>query len=197
VRELPFSQACENNKAVILGHLQRLFAGVDEVLEIGSGTGQHACHFAAGLAGLRWQPTELAQNLPVLEPRCSAYAGDNLARPVMLDVCQRPWPCPLPAATFTANTLHIMPWSAVEALFDALAQYAPERFLLVIYGPFNYGGSYTSASNAEFDRWLAARDPDSAIRDFEKVDALAGRAGLALAEDNAMPANNRLLAWRR
>lgn len=197
MRELPFSQACENNKAVILAHLQRLFTGVDEVLEIGSGTGQHACHFAAGLSGLRWRPTELAQNMPVLEPRCADYAGDNLARPVVLDVCQRPWPWPVPAATFTANTLHIMPWSAVEALFDALAQYAPERFSLVIYGPFKYGGDYTSASNAEFDRWLAARDPHSAIRDFELVDALASRAGLALAEDNAMPANNRLLAWRR
>ena len=194
---LPFSQACENNKQPILESIRPLLANCTGVLEIGSGTGQHAVHFAAAMPHLIWMPTETEAQLPVLRPRCDAYAGTNLAAPAALDVCQRPWPITVPGAIYTANTLHIMPWSAVEALFQWLADSAPADFLLLVYGPFNYGGQYTSDSNARFDEWLQARDPESGIRDFEAVDALARRAQLQLEVDNAMPANNRLLAWRR
>ena len=194
---LPFSQACENNKQPILECIRLLLHDVERVLEIGSGTGQHAAHFAGAMPWLTWQPTELSDNLPTLLPRCDAYAGANLAAPVVLDVCARPWPVTVPSAVFTANTLHIMPWSAVEALFDWLAGNSPDRFLLLVYGPFNDGGRYTSDSNARFDEWLRTRDPDSGIRDFEAVAALARDAGLGPATDAAMPANNRLLAWRR
>ncbi len=194
---LPFSQACENNKDVILEKLSRVFAGSERVLEIGSGTGQHAVHFAGHLPHLLWQPTELAQHLPVTLPRVQAYLGNNLLPVQVLDVCERPWTLPAADAVFSANTLHIMPFGAVEALFAELESWAGAGTVLAIYGPFNYGGQYTSDSNARFDQWLAERDPASAIRDFEAVDSLALSAGFSLEEDNAMPANNRLLVWRK
>jgi hypothetical protein len=194
---LPFSQACENNKAVILEILQRVFADRRRVLEIASGTGQHACHFAAGMPWLDWQPTEPPAGLALLEPRCSACDRDNLLPPRGLDVRDDPWPVAVPDALFTANSLHIMAWSAVAALFRAVGRQAGADTLFAVYGPFNYAGRYTSDSNARFDQWLRERDPDSAIRDVEAVDALAGAAGFALLEDNPMPANNRLLVWRR
>ncbi len=179
--------------------LRRVFADRRQVLEIGSGTAQHATHFAAALPRLRWQPTDLPEYLPGVVPRCRAYPGDNILPPAVLDVRQRPWPL-APGdydALFSANTLHIMAYAAVELLFAELGERARPDTVLAVYGPFNYGGRYTSDSNARFDQWLASRDPDSAIRDFEQVDGLARAAGFLLAEDNAMPANNRLLVWRR
>jgi hypothetical protein len=196
--ELPFSQACENNKGPILSVLRRLFADRQQVLEIASGTGQHAAWFAAQLQHLLWQPTEMPAGLSTLLPRCEHYQGDNLLPPLELDVSARPWPIPsLPRALFTANSLHIMPWQSVEALFAELAQRAASDTVLTVYGPFNYAGRYTSESNARFDQWLARQSPFSAIRHFEQVDGLAQEAGFELLEDNSMPANNRLLAWRR
>jgi hypothetical protein len=194
---LPFSQSCENNKSHILEVLTRAFAGRRQVLEIASGTGQHACHFAANMPWLRWQPTELPENLPVLHPRCAAYAGDNILPERALDVCDQPWPVDIPGAVFSANSLHIMAFSAVEKLFTALGKYAGDDVVLAVYGPFNYNGQYTSDSNARFDQWLAQRSPDSAIRDFEDVDRLAAGAGFELQGDHEMPANNRLLVWAK
>jgi len=167
------------------------------VLEIASGTGQHATYFAGLLPDLQWQPTEIPANLAVLQPRCEAYEGANLLCPHTLDVCCRPWEVEIPDAIFTANSLHIMPFSAVQALFEELGQRAAADTLLAVYGPFNYEGQYTSDSNAQFDRWLYQQHPDSAIRDFEKVDKLAMAAGFDLQDDHAMPANNRLLVWRK
>jgi len=193
---LPCSQACENNKQVILERLQPLFTNTRKVLELGAGTGQHATWFAQHLAHLVWQPTDVAANLPVLSLRCAAYTGANLLPPMALDVCDHPWPLAVPDAVFTANSLHIMPFAAVEQCFAELGRRAGRDTQLCVYGPFNYGGAYTSDSNARFDQWLAQQHPDSAIRDFEAVDALARAAGFALQEDHAMPANNRLLVWR-
>lgn len=193
---LPFSQACENNKQPILDILSRVFAERREVLEIGSGTGQHATWFAQHLPHLRWRPTELPENLSVITPRCEHYAGSNLGNPTILDVSQRPWSNEVPDAVFSANSLHIMPWACVEDLFAELGERARGDTVLAIYGPFNYNGEYTSESNARFDQWLAAQNPHSAIRDFAAVDALAQAAGFSLQEDNAMPANNRLVVWR-
>ncbi|RLQ20887.1 DUF938 domain-containing protein [Seongchinamella sediminis] len=195
---LPFSQACENNKGPILAVLAEAFADRTRVLEIAAGTGQHACWFAGHLPQLQWQPTELAQNLPVLAPRCGAYDGANLLPPCALDVSSRPWPCgDFPDAVFTANSLHIMPWDSVQDLFAELGARAAGDTLLAIYGPFNYRGQYTSDSNARFDQWLAQQSRHSAIRDFEQVDALAVATGFALEADAGMPANNRLLLWRK
>lgn len=195
--ELPYSQSCENNKSVILEHLQKVFADRERVLELASGTGQHATWFAAHMPWLQWQPTDIPSNTAVLEPRCRTYSGQNLCPVKALDVTDRPWSVDVPHALFTANCLHIMPYIAVEALFDALGNQAKVDTCLVVYGPFNYGGEYTSQSNARFDQWLAQQHPLSAIRDFEKVDALAQAAGFTLEQDNEMPANNRLLVWRK
>ena len=194
---MPYSQACENNKSFILKVLLEEFADRRQVLEIAAGSGQHACHFAAHMSWLHWRPTDLAQNLPSLRPRCAAYVGDNMLAEKALDVRDRPWPVPVPDAMFSANSLHIMPFTAVEAFFAALTEYAGDDMVLAVYGPFNYGGEYTSPSNARFDQWLAQERPGSAIRNFEEVNRLAVEAGFGDAADYEMPANNRLLIWRK
>jgi hypothetical protein len=194
---LPFSQACENNKAPILAVLRAAFADRRQVLEIASGTGQHACYFCEHMPWLTWQPTELADHIPILAPRCKAYTGDNLRSPAAIDVREWPWSVETPDAVFTANSLHIMAWPAVEAMYASLGSLLGSGAVLAVYGPFNYGGQYTSDSNARFDTWLAQQHPDSAIRDFEQVDQLARAGGFRLEHDHGMPANNRLLLWRK
>ncbi|NLG59492.1 MAG: DUF938 domain-containing protein [Gammaproteobacteria bacterium] len=193
----PHAPSCERNRGPILDVLRMHFAGRRRVLEIGSGSGQHAVHFAQAMPWLRWQASDLPGSLPGIR----AWLGDarlpNTPAPLALDVLQ-PWP-PLEAdAVFTANTLHIMGWDGVEAFFRGAGRLlaAAGGGTLVAYGPFNYQGRYTSDSNREFDGWLKERNPDSGIRDFEAVDGLARVAGLRLAEDVAMPANNRCLVWR-
>ena len=194
---LPFSQAAQNNRDVILEQLIRLLADSRSVLEIGAGTGQHAVHFAQAMPQLRWQPSEHPSAIATLEPRCVAADLSNLVPPLALDICTRPWPVAWPDALYTANTLHIVPEATVETLFRECAERAASNSLLIVYGPFNYNGAYTSESNANFDQWLKTRDALSGIRDFEWVDALARDAGFALREDITMPANNRLLCWCR
>ena len=193
----PFCQACENNKAPILAHLQRVFADRSRVLELGSGTGQHAAHFAAGLPHLQWQPSDLPGQLPGIRTWVTAVAAVNLLDPMALDVAAADWGTAEFDAAFTANTLHILSWDRVEALFAGLAARIAASGVLAVYGPFNYGGGHTSAGNARFDRWLRAGDPEQGIRDFEAVAELAAAQGFALSEDNALPAHNRLLVWRR
>jgi len=192
---LPFSQACENNKTYILEKLKPVLRDRREVLEMGSGTGQHACHFASAMPHLRWQPTDVAENIPWLQPRCNEYAGDNLLAPKIFDVRQQPWDLTVPDGVFTANSLHIMSADSVKLFFGGLANAAVSDLKLAVYGPFNYDGGYTSESNARFDRWLFEQNPESAIRDFEFVNELATQAGLTLLDDYEMPANNRLLVW--
>jgi len=194
---LPYSQSCENNKAVIGAQLKGLFADRRVVLEIASGTGQHAVFFADAMPWLNWQPTEIPGYLAVLQPRCKAYSGSNLSRPLALDVCERPWSVEIPDAIFTANSLHIMPLAAVRKLFEELGQRACPGTILAVYGPFNYKGQYTSESNARFDLWLGEQHSHSAIRDFEDINQIALNASFELLADHSMPANNRLLVWRR
>lgn len=194
---LPFSPACENNKGPILQHLQNVFADCHGVLEIGSGTGQHAVWFAGHLPWVTWQPTEIPRSLATLQPRCAASGLDNLLAPAAMDVCDEPWGLPVADGVFTANTLHIMSMDAVRALFRGLATHAPAGARLVVYGPFNYAGRHTSDSNAQFDEHLRARSPHMGIRDIENIDALAAAAGFTQRADHAMPANNRLIVWRR
>jgi len=200
VQALPFSEACERNKAPILAVLQRWLGrqgGV--VLEIGAGTGQHAVHFARHLPQLGWQPTEQPENLAALAARVALEGSSNLLAPLELDVGQAAWSCGYDSvdAVFTANTLHIVSWPQVQALFRGVGRVLRDDGLLVVYGPFRYGGQFTSHSNAAFDEALRLRDAASGIRDFEAVDALAAAAGLRLVEDCAMPANNQTLVWRR
>ena len=193
----PYSPSCDRNREPILAVLREHFVDRHDVLEIGSGTGQHAVHFAAAMPWLRWQCSDVAANLPGIRMWLDEAALPNTPAPIELDVARGPWPTQAFDAVFSANSLHIMGWGDVEALFAGLdAAMAPDA-TLVVYGPFNYGGGYTSDSNREFDDWLKARDPRSAIRDFEAVDALASAIGLRLVDDVAMPANNRCLVWRK
>lgn len=194
---LAVSEACERNKDPILAVLERELTACRSVLEIGSGTGQHAVHFARHLPQLSWQPTELGAGLEPLAERIRLEGPPNLASALALDVRSRPWPCGRVDAVFSANTLHIMAWDAVEHFFRGIGTVLATPAVLCVYGPFRYRGDYTSASNAEFDRFLRQRDPLSGIRDFEALDRLACAQGLELAADHAMPANNQTLVWRR
>jgi hypothetical protein len=166
--------------------LRRIFAHSRLVLEIGSGTGQHAAYFATQLPHLVWQASDVAGNLAGIR----AWGVE----PIELDV-DRDWPELEPDAVFSANTCHIMSWPQVERMFDGIGRLAPEVFAL--YGPFNYHGRHTSESNARFDAMLRRNDPASGLREVDEIIKLAHAARLRLEEDNAMPANNRLLVFGR
>jgi SAM-dependent methyltransferase len=193
---LPYSEACERNRGPILAVLREAFADRRRVVEVGAGTGQHAVHFAQNLPHLAWQPTDRAEYLAGLGARIAAEGSPNLATPLELDVLRDPWPAVTGDAVFSANTLHIMSWQAVEALFAGLPRILESGGVVAIYGPFKYGGQCTTASNAVFDAMLRERDPLSGLRDFEQVNALGAAVGLELQADHAMPANNQLLVWR-
>ena len=192
----PYAEACERNRDPILEVLRQYFADRRRVLEIGSGTGQHAVHFAAALPQLTWQTSDLGPNLPGIGLWIEDAQLPNLAPPLALDVFAA-WPTGRFDAVFTANTLHIMSWEGVRALFAALPGVLTDDGVLAVYGPFNYDGSFTSRSNAAFDAWLKQCSPERGIRDFAAVDELARSIGLTLREDRAMPANNRTLVWQR
>ena len=179
------------------------FADRREVLEIGSGTGQHAVHFAAAMPWLRWQCSDHLDHLPGIRLWLDEAALPNTPPPFALQAVLKPAPglSPQPShrydAVFTANTLHIMGWPEVQACFAGLVTALADDAVLAVYGPFNRDGAFSSDSNREFDASLKTRDPRSGIRDFEAVNALAEAIGLRLVADIAMPANNRTLVWRR
>lgn len=192
----PYAESCEQNRDPILDVLRVAFADRSYVLEIGSGTGQHAVYFGAALPHLRWQTGDVPLAHPGIRRWLADAALPNVLPPIALDANQSGWHTGRYDAVFSANTLHIMHWAEVEQCFDGIARVLEPGGVLAIYGPFNYGGAFTSESNARFDAWLKARDPASGVRDFEAVDALARRQGLVLEADVAMPANNRTLIWR-
>ena len=194
---LPFSAACERNKDPILEVLRVRFAERAQVLEIGSGTGQHAVHFARTLAQLTWHPTEQLAYLADLAERVKLEGPHNLRPPTLLDVRQSIWPVRSVDAMFTANTLHIMSWAEVMSLFHGIGTVLSPGGVLCIYGPFRYEGRYTSDSNREFDLMLQERDPDSGLRDMQAVTALAQQYGLRLDADHDLPANNRLVVFTK
>lgn len=194
MQDLPFSQACENNKGSILAVLQQHLGDTGSLLEIGAGTGQHAEYMAGRFPGMNWQTSDTAANLSILRPRVSR-AG--LPAPIAVDVNAADWNCGRFEAVFCANMLHIIAATSVENFFLGLGPHLLPGGLLLVYGPFRYRNAYTSPSNARFDHWLRQRDPLSGIRDFEWVNRLAEDAALALLEDHAMPANNQLLVWKK
>jgi SAM-dependent methyltransferase len=194
---LPFSAACERNKDPILEVLRIRFADRTQVLEIGSGTGQHAVHFARALTHLTWHPTEQLAYLEDLAERVRLEGPHNLRLPTLLDVRQAVWPLRSVDALFTANTLHIMSWPEVMALYRGLGGVLAPGGVLCVYGPFRYDGRYTSDSNREFDRMLQERDPNSGLRDIQAITDLAAQYGLRLDADHDLPANNRLLVFSK
>lgn len=193
----PWSAASERNRDPILAILARAFAGRRHVLEIGSGTGQHAVHFAAALPALSWQTSDRPEYLDGIRSWLDQARLANTPAPLALDVRDAHWPTGPFDAVFTANTLHIMGPEEVGILFRRLPEVLAADACVAIYGPFNYGGQYASPSNAQFDASLRAGDARRGIRDIEWITQLANQAGLALSEDCAMPANNRLLLWTR
>jgi len=190
------SEACERNKDPILQVLRGAFATSRRVLEIGSGTGQHAVYFARKLPQLLWQSSDTGESLAPLRARIEQEGAANLPPPVELDVRRHPWPVSGIDSVFSANTLHIMAWQGVEDFFRGVGALLGAAGVLCVYGPFRYAKRYTSASNEAFDHNLQERDAASGIRDFEAVDALAASAGLRFDADHDMPANNRILVWR-
>jgi cyclopropane fatty-acyl-phospholipid synthase-like methyltransferase len=192
----PFSDACERNRDPIFSALRSHFSDRERVLEIGSGTGQHAVYFAEKMPSLIWQSSDRSENLPGVRAWLDEAVLPNTPPPIVLDV-NGDWPTEWFDGIFSANTLHIMSWDEVERLFRKLASVSTPDAKLAIYGPFNYDGQFTSESNAAFDRSLKSRGTQMGIRDFEAVNALASNAQFALIDDVPMPANNHLLVWQR
>lgn len=197
-KDKPFSQACENNKAPILEKLADIFKQPGTILEIGTGTGQHAVHFADRLPHLVWQPTDHPQNAQLCRPWIDDSGLGNINPPMALEVLNGDW-SGLSAinGAFSANTAHIMAWEEVRAMFLGIGGVLPSNGVFSLYGPFSYGGRHTSESNDRFDRSLRAQASHMGIRDIEDLKALGDETGLVLEEDFAMPANNRLLVWRK
>lgn len=197
-KDKPFSQACENNKAPILEKLAGVFNQPGTVLEIGTGTGQHAVHFALHLPHLTWQPSDHPQNARLCLPWIEEAALANINPPLALDVIKGDWSnLPPIYGVFSANTAHIMAWEEVEAMFLGVARILPTDGLFCLYGPFRYNGQHTSESNERFDRSLRMQAGHMGIRDMENLKPLGETNGLSLQEDFGMPANNRLLVWRK
>ena len=193
----PFAPACENNKGPILEALRRVFSDTSDVLEIGSGTGQHAVWFAAALAHLVWRTSDLPRNHAGINAWIDEAGLDNVERPFSLDVARRPWPLAGVSGAFSANTAHIMHWPQVEAMFGGLAEALTPGARFALYGPFACDALHTSASNAAFDQSLRAQDPGMGVRDLRDLERLAAGGAMALEDDIAMPANNRILVWRK
>jgi hypothetical protein len=192
---LPFSEACERNKEPILKVLRVAFAKAEQLLEIGSGTGQHAVFFSTALPHLIWHPTEQLAFLPDLAARVKVEGPRNLRPPTVLNVSQSLWPVRTIDAVFTANTLHIMSWAEVTQMYKGVEAVLSPGGVMCVYGPFRYDGRYTSDSNRNFDIMLKERDPSSGIRDIREVSLLAEQHGLSLRSDHDLPANNRLLEF--
>ncbi len=198
----PYSESCEQNRKPILEAIRPLLEDKHHVLEIGSGTGQHAVYFAKHMPHLIWQCSDRQDNLPGIKLWLDEATLDNTPQPILqLDVSADNWPVfkrdEQPDAIFSANAVHIMAWENVVDFITHAAALLPSKGLLILYGPFNYNGQYTSDSNARFDIWLKQQNPDSAIRHFEALDKLAQQGGLRLLKDMEMPANNRVLCWEK
>ncbi len=197
---LPFSDACERNKKPILEVLEKYFPKRGYVLEIGSGTGQHIVYFASSFPTVRWQPSDVPENIPDLTARVEAEGGDNIKTPMALDVLKddiSAWPERILTAAFSANTAHIMSWPAVRAMFAGLGTKLKPRGIFCLYGPFNEGGKYTSDSNRSFDMQLKSQDPDMGLRDVQSLETLASKNDISLIDRVPMPANNMTLVFSR
>lgn len=193
----PFAGSCQQNQDPILNIIQPLLKDRQTVLEIGSGTGQHAVYFAGEMPHLHWQTSDRIENHHGINLWLEAANNTNIYPPIALDVSHDAFPKQKFDAIFTANTLHIMSKDDVCSFFQSIATCIPPKGILFAYGPFNYNGEYTSDSNAQFDHWLKSRDIKSGIKDFEWINELAKAAGLKMVADYEMPANNRILYFHK
>ncbi|MGE5155408.1 MAG: DUF938 domain-containing protein [Bdellovibrio bacteriovorus] len=192
----PYSEACDQNKAPILAVIASLFREASRVLEVGSGTGQHAVHFAAALPHLTWQTSDVPGNLPGIRLWLDEARLPNLPAPLALDVLGD-WPRGPFDGVFSANTAHIMGQGEVAAMFQGVGGVLVPGGHFALYGPFRIAGRHTSESNARFDAALRARDPRMGVRDLDDLQRLGERSGLRLIDDVPMPVNNRTLIWEK
>ncbi|MBJ7251857.1 MAG: DUF938 domain-containing protein [Acetobacteraceae bacterium] len=193
-----FAPAVARNKAAITEALARHLPASGLVLEIASGSGEHALHFAAHFPALSFQPTDpdAAALASIAAWRAEAQLA-NLLPPLMLDVMADAWPVPKADAVLCINMIHIAPWEATAALMRGAARVLPRDGILFLYGPFKQGGQHTAPSNAEFDESLRAQDAQWGVRDIEAVAEIASAAGFAAPVGEAMPANNLSVIFRR
>ncbi len=194
---LQFSQAAENNKDVILEQLQRVLPKDARVLEVASGTGQHATHFASAMTNLLWQPSDRDLGVMDLSQRLESEAPKNVLPPIVLDIAHWPNLGPKFDAVYSANCIHIAPAELLPAYVEGVARSLKLNGTMLLYGPFRYDGAFTTKSNSDFNDFLESTYPSGGIRDFKTVDALASENGLTFVSDTPMPANNQFLVWRK
>lgn len=192
-----FSRAADNNQGAILRVMRTWLPDGGDVLEIGSGSGQHAIHMAKSFAALRWQPTEQVGVLAALINNVRDYGTPNISTPVSLDLSKHEWPARVFDCVYSANVLHIVDKTLGAKLIEGSATVLKVGGSLLLYGPFKYQGRFTTKSNANFDALLRDRDSSSGIRNIEWVTAIAEDEGLTLIEDQDMPANNQFLIFRK
>lgn len=193
----PFAAAAEQNREVILGAIKSWLQDKTRVLEVGSGTGQHAVFFATAMPWLEWQCSDQAHYLPGIQLWLNEAALANTPSADELEVVAGPWQTGSFDAVYSCNTAHIMHWHEVVAMFNGIGRCLQANGVFLLYGPFNYAGAYTSESNRQFDGFLKQQDPNSGIRDKDDLDQLAADAGMEAVDDIEMPANNRILVWQK
>jgi len=191
----PYSESCEQNRIPILEVLNKELVDAGSLLEIGSGTGQHAVYFAPHFPNLYWQTSDLEANHYGIKQWLTEVKLPNILDPLHLDVNSSNWPTTQFEFVYSANTAHIMSWPMVNNMLEQIGKLLKPNGKFCLYGPFNYNGKYTSESNERFDQWLKDRDVKSGIRDFEALNKVTQLVGLRLSKDYEMPANNRLLVW--
>ena len=193
----PYAESCERNQRPILEVLEQEFSDIRSVLEIGSGTGQHAVFFAARMPHLIWQTSDLAQAHPGILAWLQESMLENVLPPLTIDVTEDDWEVDSVEGVFTANTMHILSWHSICRMFDGFGKILAPAARVVMYGPFRFDGEFTSESNAAFDRYLRSRDPLGGIRDFESLDELAKQRNLRFRRNHSLPSNNQILVWER
>lgn len=192
------SEACERNKGPILQVLKEVINGEKvRVFEIGTGTAQHAVYFAQNIKDVMWMTSDVAANTEFIKAAITDAKLPNLRGPLVFEVGKDDFPRYTYDLVFTANTFHIMNWKQCKSLMKILGSRLREGSQVIIYGPFNYDGKFTSESNANFDQWLKNDNPEKGIRSFEDVNKNMVKNGFELFKDYEMPANNRMLVFTR
>ncbi len=190
--------APERNKQPILDVLRRMLPATGTVLELSSGSGQHAAYFAEQLPNLTWQPSDIdSENLASTRAWVQDANLTNLRAPLRIDVCEADWGVETVDAIFNANMIHIAPWASAEGLLRGAGRHLVPDGVLILYGPFRISGKHSAESNARFDEDLRRRNAAWGVRDIDDVLALAGREDLRFAERIEMPANNQILVFIR
>lgn len=197
MENLPYSSAAERNREPILEQLKISLPQQATVLEIGSGTGQHAVFFTHSMPGICWQPSDRAENLEGLQACFTAADSERILPLLQLDVLDDAWPAQTYEAAYSANTAHIMSWDAVVAMFAGISAHLESGGHFILYGPFNINDQFTSQSNQQFDAHLRALDPQMGIRDMGAMEKLADKNDMTLGQKIVMPANNFILVFKK